>query len=1099
MNRRISKPPALLLALTLILSLLPTALAAPARSESDPAESNALRATGLLPILPHGGKLPGETDKKDDDTVRGALPAAYDSRDYGYITPVRDQGSYNTCWTFSTAAACEAYMIKHGVEVGDTGVAADQSLNLSEYHLAWYTYTAAYDAEEMLTGDNTAFLSSANTNFLDHGGTGELVSYPLMRWTGLAAETEPALMYSSASYNGLGADYAYQYNVAHVQSAKHFFGENIDEVKRHIMEYGAGAMGVRVSNQSGTAYHGGVNTSNGTICWKQNAVAYQDANFYYADHDVTVVGWDDNYPKENFNNGYRPSQNGAWIIKNSWGTGIGVDGYFYVSYEDSATRASYVSFFTVEGVDNYDHNYQYDGSANYSCWEELSTGDAIAQEFVAGGSETLNAVAIGMCGDDTDYTLKIYTDCTPGDPTAGVLAHSQTGNIDYWGYQTVPLDSPVTLSQGQRFSVVFEFEGSDILPLYDASYSENQYYNMQVTHQPHPNTAYLKRAADSAWTDMSGDRNYRVKAYTRDIPEEPVPMSLSCYALGSLYQTISGTAGDKIHLPSTAPAAEGWSFLGWVAAPLEETVEKPVFYKPGASYKLTASVSAVYALYLRAEPIDAPVTYELVTAVPSTWEGKYVFTCMNTTGSAEYVMYGVAGDANIENTSSAAAFASSGITRNGTTLSDVPERYVFEIAASGGGMSVRSVDKNSWLASVQTGSTSTSYYLYALNEYDAGKCSWTFEKDDDAWYLKNNNSGLVPYVGVSGSTFAMTRYGGEFKYYKQNPTETFYYSTVGGAPEPTEPIEIDTIRIYASLSIGIELDASFSVRSTDLSNYNSWYIEVSKLDADGNVTASKRFGEGQEGAVTGDDVYQARYTDITAKELGVAFTASVHAFDAVGREYVSKNIVNSEPIFTFRDYILGELTKEGNSDSIRTLAADLMNYGAAAQVYFEYDVEHPVNENLSIEAQAALKHYATAGVAPATLVNGTNGPNVYGSLSIKNRIVLTLTIRGIGSPETVQIKIKEHDGEKVKEIIDTEKNGSVWQVQYSGLDAEDMRTLYDFVPVADGEETGTPLTWSVEGYAREARLNEDATSAELDLFNALLHYVDAVDAVDFGS
>ena len=653
MNRRISKPPALLLALTLILSLLPTALAAPARSESDPAESNALRATGLLPILPHGGKLPGETDKKDDDTVRGALPAAYDSRDYGYITPVRDQGSYNTCWTFSTAAACEAYMIKHGVEVGDTGVAADQSLNLSEYHLAWYTYTAAYDAEEMLTGDNTAFLSSANTNFLDHGGTGELVSYPLMRWTGLAAETEPALMYSSASSNGLGADYAYQYNVAHVQSAKHFFGENIDEVKRHIMEYGAGAMGVRVSNQSGTAYHGGVNTSNGTICWKQNAVAYQDANFYYADHDVTVVGWDDNYPKENFNNGYRPSQNGAWIIKNSWGTGIGVDGYFYVSYEDSATRASYVSFFTVEGVDNYDHNYQYDGSANYSCWEELSTGDAIAQEFVAGGSETLNAVAIGMCGDDTDYTLKIYTDCTPGDPTAGVLAHSQTGNIDYWGYQTVPLDSPVTLSQGQRFSVVFEFEGSDILPLYDASYSENQYYNMQVTHQPHPNTAYLKRAADSAWTDMSGDRNYRVKAYTRDIPEEPVPMSLSCYALGSLYQTISGTAGDKIHLPSTAPAAEGWSFLGWVAAPLEETVEKPVFYKPGASYKLTASVSAVYALYLRAEPIDAPVTYELVTAVPSTWEGKYVFTCMNTTGSAEYVMYGVAGDANIENTSSA--------------------------------------------------------------------------------------------------------------------------------------------------------------------------------------------------------------------------------------------------------------------------------------------------------------------------------------------------------------------------------------------------------------------------------------------------------------
>ena len=70
-------------------------------------------------------------------------------------------------------------------------------------------------------------------------------------------------------------------------------------------------MGVRVGNASGTAYHGGVNTSNGTICWIQSAVAYQDTGFYYADHDVTVVGWDDNYSKENFNQGYRPTNNGA--------------------------------------------------------------------------------------------------------------------------------------------------------------------------------------------------------------------------------------------------------------------------------------------------------------------------------------------------------------------------------------------------------------------------------------------------------------------------------------------------------------------------------------------------------------------------------------------------------------------------------------------------------------------------------------------------------------------------------------------------------------------------------------------------------------------
>ena len=781
MSRLLKKILAFSLSVILALSLIPASFA----TETADRGEQEKHGLGLLPTLLHGSAKPADAAIQGSaGSLTEDLPQKYDSRDYGYITPVKDQGSYNTCWAFATAASCEAYMIKHGVEVGDTGVAADQNLNLSEFHLAYYTYAPAYDAEGMLTGDNTAFLSSANTNFLDHGGTGELISYPLMRWTGLAAETEPALMYSSANYSGLGSDYAYQYNVAHVQSAKHFFGSNIEEVKRHIMEYGAGSMGVRVSNQSGTAYHGGVNTSNGTICWKQSAVAYQDSNFYYADHDVTVVGWDDTFSKENFNSGYQPDNDGAWIVKNSWGTSMGNEGYFYVSYEDSATCATYISFFTVEGIDNFDHNYQYDGSANYSSWEELSSGDAIAQQFVAGGNETLKAVALGMCGDNTDYTVRIYVDCTADDPTAGTMVHSQTGKIDYWGYQTIYLTDPVSLTQGQRFSVVFEFSGSDILPLYDTTYSENQYYNMQVTHQSHPNTAFLKHSGDSAWTNMSGDRNYRVKAYTKDVPEDPVPMTLDCMALGSVYQTISGTAGDKVNLPDTAPMADGWTFQGWVTVPTDETTVKPAFYKPGASYKLTASVTAVYALYMRAEPINAPVTYELITGLPDTWVGKYVFVATPDSNTKEFAMHGVdlgsAESVNIENTTdgAATAFENTGITRDGTTLSNVPETYVFEVVSTNYGLGIRSVGSNSWLASYRTGTNSTSYALYALKEFNSENSAWNFELDDDDWYLKNNNSGLIPYLAVSSAFgFSMTRYGSVFKFYKQNPTETNYYAT----------------------------------------------------------------------------------------------------------------------------------------------------------------------------------------------------------------------------------------------------------------------------------------------------------------------------------
>ena len=821
----------LLLAWILVLCLVPAAFAEDGASDADSGEQvYAEHGLGRLPEHRHGTAQPLDAAGHSGLQTAG-LPASYDSRDYGYITPVKDQGNYNTCWTFGTAASCEAYMIKHGVHVGEDGPAADLSLNLSEYHLAYYTYTDAYDAEGMLTGDKTYFLSShSNGSFLDAGGTGELVSYPLMRWTGLADESDVALMYSSASSAGLGSEHAYQNNVAHVTSVRHFFGSNVDEVKRHIMEYGAGSMGVRVSNTAGTGYHGGVNTNTGTICWIQSAVAYQDPGFYYADHDVTVVGWDDSFSKENFNQGYRPKNDGAWIVKNSWGTNIGDDGYFYVSYEDSATCASYISFFSVEDVDNYDHNYQYDGSGNYYNSEEMVTGDSVAQVFVANGNETLEAVALALYGDNTDYTVNVYTGCDVDDPSSGTLAATKTGNFDYWGYRTIKLDDPVTLTAGQRFAIVISFSGDDINVAYDTTIQEDHYYHMGLLHMTHPNTSYFKGVNDSGWTNKSGDGNYRIKAFTKDIPEDPVPMDLSCIALGTVYTTISGTAGDKVQLPTTAPDADGWSFLGWVTAPTPETSTKPAFYQPGANFKLTASVPAVYALYMRAEAIGAPVTYELITSMPDTWVGKYVLVALPQTGTTEYALTGLSAGTegvNIENSSTGAAtkFTDTGITRDGTTLSNVSDSYVFEVASTSYGLSLKSVSEGSYYGSKKTGSGSSSYALYAYPEFQESNTTWTFEIDGDEMYLKNNSAGSIPYVAVSGNWgFSLTRYGSEFKFYKQNPTENYYYSTEIAGAVVAEPKFVSQ-----SLILDGKIGVSFNMELPEISgvDYDTSYMTFS--------------------------------------------------------------------------------------------------------------------------------------------------------------------------------------------------------------------------------------------------------------------------------
>ena len=51
--------------------------------------------------------------KAFDDALLVDLPSSYDLRDYGLVTPVRDQGGSGSCWAFSTIAAIESYLLKN--------------------------------------------------------------------------------------------------------------------------------------------------------------------------------------------------------------------------------------------------------------------------------------------------------------------------------------------------------------------------------------------------------------------------------------------------------------------------------------------------------------------------------------------------------------------------------------------------------------------------------------------------------------------------------------------------------------------------------------------------------------------------------------------------------------------------------------------------------------------------------------------------------------------------------------------------------------------------------------------------------------------------
>ena len=106
-----------------------------------------------------------------------------------------------------------------------------------------------------------------------------------------------------------------------IKSAEEVTFNNRETMKKHIMENG----GIQVIIDGNQKWY---NFSNCAIyCNDFNSNTEQS-------HGVTIIGWNDNYSRDNFNSNCKPQNNGAWLILNSWGNDWGNNGTAWVSYED---------------------------------------------------------------------------------------------------------------------------------------------------------------------------------------------------------------------------------------------------------------------------------------------------------------------------------------------------------------------------------------------------------------------------------------------------------------------------------------------------------------------------------------------------------------------------------------------------------------------------------------------------------------------------------------------------------------------------------------------------------------------------------------------
>jgi hypothetical protein len=164
------------------------------------------------------------------------------------------------------------------------------------------------------------------------------------------------------------------------------------------------------------------------------------------------VGWDDNFDKNKFTN--IPPGNGAFIMKNSWGTSWGDKGYFYISYYDSNIGKNN-AMFTAEDTKNYKDIYQYD-PLGYTADIGYGTPTAwIANIFTADANEALHAISFYTTDANCSYEIYINNNASPV-PSSVNLIPNQKGKFADAGYHTVNLNSGIKLKAGQKFSIVLK-------------------------------------------------------------------------------------------------------------------------------------------------------------------------------------------------------------------------------------------------------------------------------------------------------------------------------------------------------------------------------------------------------------------------------------------------------------------------------------------------------------------------------------------------------------------------------------------------------------------------------------------------------------------
>ena len=503
----------------------------------------------------------------------GRIPSSYPtdmSAYYNEFPDNRNQNPYGTCWAFSSLGLAEYDLIKDGT--------VDKNIDLSELQLAYFTFNSVVDPLGGTEGDTAVYYNAnTSTSYLNYGGNYLMASRRFGQWVGAANESEvPYNWASSTVTNGLDSQYAYNYDQAHLENTYLInIKKNASDVKRQIIEHGAAGI---------MYYH-----DNYSLYWNSlnNYYTYYDTAATGGGHAVMVVGWDDNFSRNNFGGESKPSNDGAWLIRNSWGMYCN---YFWMSYE-TASLADTAWIFDFSKDDGFDNNYQCDGGLNVYPTGYTTLSNVYTVPKRAGTvSESLKAVSFSCTSAaNVGYSIEIYTDLKDvKNPESGTLQESAItkGTTQYAGVYTIPLENTVDLKPESSYSVVVKLDAQamDYEQAISIASGDNKIWDCAVSLG---NEKSFYKTGGKFYPFYWG--NYCIKAFTANNQQQTYTIRYELNGgINNADNPSEYITGDN-DIILKVPTKQGYTFEGWY---LDSDYQTPITVIP-------ADTAKEYVLYAK--------------------------------------------------------------------------------------------------------------------------------------------------------------------------------------------------------------------------------------------------------------------------------------------------------------------------------------------------------------------------------------------------------------------------------------------------------------------------------------------------------------------